>query len=289
MPLSPKTYTFLCGCFAALGSILFGYDLGVISGVLPASNFLEVAGNPNEDYLGFITSSLLLGALCGCIPASLIADKFSRRSAIFVGAIIFIFGGSIQTAARNREMMMAGRFFAGFAIGMLSMLAPLYQSEIAHPSIRGRLTTLQQFFLGIGAFIASFVVYGCTRNHDGTPFQWRFPLGLQIVPAVPLAALIFLFPESPRWLMAKGREEDALQSLARLHARGDTTDRFVRAELDEIKAAIEIERQSELGWPALFKDLQSFRKVFLGATLQFSVQMTGVSVSAIPFFFSPRA
>ena len=130
MVLSPKLYTFLCGCFAALGSILFGYDLGVIAGVLPAKDFLRVTGDPNEDYKGFIVSALLLGAFCGCLPACLIADRFSRRHAIFVGAIIFIFGGAIQTAAMNREMILAGRFFAGFAIGMLSMLAPLYQSEI---------------------------------------------------------------------------------------------------------------------------------------------------------------
>ena len=101
--------------------------------------------------------------------------------AIFVGAIIFLLGGILQTAASNREMMLAGRFFAGLSIGMLSLLAPLYQSEIAHPSIRGRLTTLQQvgpvvlhgdtverctdriafiqFFLGIGAFIAGWIGY----------------------------------------------------------------------------------------------------------------------------------
>lgn len=113
--------------------------------------------------------------------------------------------------------MLAGRFFAGLAIGQLSFLAPLYQSEIAHPSIRGRLTTLQQFALGLGgtpclrpalhkalfeadtlihpsAFIASFVVYGLQRHNNGTVFQWRFPLALQIVPAIPLACLIWVFP-----------------------------------------------------------------------------------------------
>lgn len=101
-------------------------------------------------------------------------------------------------------MILAGRFFAGFGIGMLALLAPLYQSEIAHPSIRGMLTTLQQFFLGIGAFVASFTVYGCSLYHKGTPFEWRFPLGLQILLAIPLALLIFMFQESPRWLMVQG-------------------------------------------------------------------------------------
>ncbi len=242
-----------------------------------APDFLRVTKDPNPDYIGFIVSSMLLGAFVGCIPASLIADAFSRRFAIMVGSIVFILGGVLQTAAANQGMMMAGRFFAGVGIGMLSLLAPLYQSEIAHPSIRGRLTTLQQFFLGIGALIASFVVYGCSLHQAGTVFQWRFPLGLQIAPAVPLAFLIMLFPESPRWLMSKGREEDALRSLARLHARGDTSDVFVRAELAEIKAQLAIEKGTSSGWSEIFNSSQNIRKVAIGVILQFSVQITGVA------------
>ncbi|SPO47847.1 uncharacterized protein PSANT_05535 [Moesziomyces antarcticus] len=120
MALPPKLYTWLCGCFAALGSILFGYDLGVIAGVIVAPDFLRVTKDPNPDYIGFIVSSMLLGAFVGCIPASLIADAFSRRFAIMVGSIVFIFGGVLQTAAANQGMMMAGRFFAGVGIGMFS-------------------------------------------------------------------------------------------------------------------------------------------------------------------------
>jgi sugar porter (SP) family MFS transporter len=178
----------------------------------------------------------------------------------------------------NREMMIAGRFFAGMAIGMLSMLAPLYQSEIAHPSIRGRLTTLQQFFLGIGAFIASFVVYGMQVHHAGTAAQWRFPLGLQMAPCVPLATMIFLFPESPRWLMSVGKEEESVAALARLHANGDTKDNLVLAEAAELKAALAHEREVETGWASLFTNRKNFRRILMGITLQFSVQMTGVSV-----------
>jgi len=92
------------------------------------------------------------------------------------------------------------QFFAGFGIGNLAMLAPLYQSEIAQPAIRGRLTALQQFMLGIGALVASWVGYGGYTHHGNSPLGWRLPLAIQIVPALPLAACILLFPESPRWL-----------------------------------------------------------------------------------------
>ena len=103
-----------------------------------------------------------------------------RRLAILAGCIVFLLGGSIQAGAMNIHYMYGGRFLAGMGIGMLAMLAPLYQAEIAHPSIRGRLTTLQQFMLGIGALIASFIGYGCYHGLTGQA-QWRIPLGMCFV------------------------------------------------------------------------------------------------------------
>ncbi|KAJ9092373.1 hypothetical protein QFC21_006875 [Naganishia friedmannii] len=264
-------------------SILFGYDLGVIANVIISPDFLKVTKldstkASDADYIGFIVSSFLLGAFCGCIPASLFADALSRRRAITIGACTFIVGGVLQCGANGRSMMMAGRFFAGLGVGQLSLLAPLYQSEIAHPSIRGRLTTLQQFCLGIGALIASIIAYELEKNHKGSVFQWRFPLGFQIAPAIPLALLIPLFPESPRWLMLKGRKEEALHNLARLHARGDINDQFVQAEYAELDAKVSAEAQISSGWVEVFRGPANLRRVFLGIILQFSVQMTGVSV-----------
>ncbi|CDZ98511.1 general substrate transporter [Phaffia rhodozyma] len=286
MVMSPKLYTFLCGCFAALGSILFGYDLGIIGSVLPSTNFLETMNHPNDTVIGFITSMMLLGAFVGCIPSSLVADKFGRKKAIFVGSIIFIIGGSLQTAAQGLGEMLAGRGLAGVGIGMLSFLAPLYQAEIAHPSIRGRLTTLQQFFLGIGAFIASFMGYGFYTNYPGREIQWRVPLGIQILPALPLAALIFLFPESPRWLVAVGREDDALVALARLHANGNTEDIFVQTELRDLQLAIEEERRVAIGaYTQMFTVPSNLRRVLIGVFLQMSMQATGVSVLQ---YYAPR-
>ncbi|MCO5590307.1 hypothetical protein L7F22_044276 [Adiantum nelumboides] len=290
MTLHPKLYTFLCGCFAAFGSFTYGYDLGVIAGVLESPDFLRVTNLENKDdatanYLGFIASSMVLGAFVACLPTSIIADKLSRRTAIVISAGIFIFGAILQAAAQNREMMMAGRFITGLGIGGLTMLAPLYQSEIAHPSMRGSLTTLQQLFLGIGAFIASLSNYGLLKHHLGTAFQWRFALALQIAPAIPLVTCMFFLPESPRWLMLKGRKEEAQQTLARLHARNEIQNPFVLSQMTELEAAVQRDQEAERkhgGWTSLFTNRQTFRKVLLGIILQFSVQMTGVS--AIQYF-----
>ncbi|KAJ7137406.1 general substrate transporter [Mycena crocata] len=280
MPLSPKVYTWLCGLFASLGSIIFGYDLGVIAGVLPAPDFIRVMGPryENTSLQGLIVSIFVLGCFFGMIPVAYAADAFGRRITIQIGAAVYILGGALQTGAQNMDMMLAGRFFAGFGVGIMSDLAPLYQAEIAHPSIRGRLTTLQQFMLGIGAFTASWVTYGCSAGLKGHPSEWRIPLGIQIIPALPLISFILLLPESPRWLAEKGRMEEARATLARLHSNGNIDDPFVVAQVKDIEA--DIFKARDIGaasWSELFTVPSNFRRLSLGYILQFSVQMTGVS------------
>ncbi|KAK6908079.1 hypothetical protein I203_102080 [Kwoniella mangroviensis CBS 8507] len=279
MAISPKIYTFGCGCFAALGASIFGYDLSVISSVFTAPDFIEltdIASNPT--YQGFIVSSMLLGAFVGSIPASLVADLFSRRTSLTCAGVIFLLGGALQTGAQSRGMMLAGRFFAGFAIGGLGTLVPLYQSEIAHPSQRGRIMATFQFFLGLGSFIATWIAYACAKYQYGTALQWRLPIGRQMLPAVPLVFLTFLLPESPRWLMLKHRDAEAIKVLAKLHARGNESDSFVQAEYASMKRQVEEEAGVDTTWKALYSSVLNLRKVLLGVILQFSVQMTGVGV-----------
>ncbi|KIJ37508.1 hypothetical protein M422DRAFT_69241 [Sphaerobolus stellatus SS14] len=280
MPLPPKVYTWLCGLFASLGSIIFGYDLGVIAGVLPAPDFKERMGPRynNSNLFGLITSIFVLGCFAGMFPVAYLADKLGRRKTIQFGAAVYIVGGAIQTGAMNLDMMYAGRFFAGFGVGIVSDLAPIYQAEIAHPSIRGRLTTLQQFMLGIGAFLASWITFGCSNNLKGSQAEWRIPLGIQITPAIPLILFILLLPESPRWLAERGRIDEARASLARLHAHGNIDDPFVIAQVEDIKA--DINKSKDIGeapWSELFTVPSNLRRLSLGYILQFSVQMTGVS------------
>ncbi|KAK0214553.1 general substrate transporter [Armillaria fumosa] len=265
--LSPKWYTWLCGLFASLGSIIFGYDLGVIAGDTMGSRF------GNEGLKGLITS--IFGSFFGMFPVAYAADILGRRKTILLGGLIYILGGALQTSAPNMDMMLAGRFFAGFGSGIMSDLAPLYQAEIAHPSIRGRLTTLQQ----ASESCAYWSTYGTAQGLPGTQSEWRIPLGIQIIPAIPLVAFIMLFPESPRWLAEKGRIEEARICLARLHAHGDVNDPFVTAQMEDIKA--DIHKAQDIGestWSELFTIPSNFRRLSLGYILQFSVQMTGVSV-----------
>ncbi|KII89895.1 hypothetical protein PLICRDRAFT_174711 [Plicaturopsis crispa FD-325 SS-3] len=281
MVLPPKVYTWLCGLFASLGSIIFGYDLGVIAGVLPATDFIDRMGpryTSNENIKGLVTSIFVLGCFFGMFPVAYSADRFGRRITIMIGAAIYILGGALQTGAQNLNFMLGGRFFAGFGVGIMADLAPMYQAEIAHPSIRGRLTTLQQFMLGIGAFIASWVTYGTSAGLKGTQSEWRIPLGIQIIPALPLITFMLLLPESPRWLAEKGRMDEAQATLARLHAHGNLNDTLVLSQMADIKADLAKSREiGESGWDELFTVPSNLRRLSLGFILQFSVQMTGVS------------
>lgn len=166
-----------------------------------------------------------------------------------------------------------------YSVGVLCMIIPLYQAELAHPSIRGRVTALQQFMLGIGALCAAWISYGTDVGFaDTNSGQWRTSLGIQVVPAVFLAALIMIFPESPRWLIDHGHVEEGLKTLARLHAHGDESDPWVQAEFQQIQDTITFEHEHQAkSYAELFTDRSCFRRLFLACAIQGSVQMTGVS------------
>lgn len=118
-----------------------------------------------------------------------VGDYLGRKLTILMGALFFLLGGSLQTGARTTAYLFAGRAFAGFGVGFLVMIIPLYQAEIAHPSIRGRITSLQQFMLGIGALVAAWGSWGTFNGFAATDnAQWRLPLGIQLIPAVVLVS-----------------------------------------------------------------------------------------------------
>jgi len=278
MALPPKWYQFLVAVFASLGSLLYGYDLGVIAEAIASPNFINLF-DPTNAETGAVVSVFTGGGFFGAFFAGPAGDKLGRKKTILMGATIFCLGGGLQTGAQTLSYLYAGRALAGVGVGFLVMIVPLYQAELCHPSIRGRVTTLQQFMLGIGALIASWTSYGAfTGFPDSSSKQWRVSLGIQIIPAGLLALLILLFPESPRWLIDHGRPDEGLRTLAKLHAHGDEKDPWVMAEFSQIQDSITYEHEHEAkSYVELFTNRSSFRRLFLATALQASVQMTGVS------------
>lgn len=239
-----------CGCCchlhwallidSAIGSFLFGYDSGIVGSVISPAyvHFHDYFNAPSEGVLGAIVSLFAGGAFFGAIMAGYTADKIGRKRTIQLGSIIAIVGCTIQTAAVNVGMLIAGRFIAGWSIGVLSMIVPMYQAEISPPHARGLLSGWTQLMIGWGFFIANWVGYGCNFiNGDG---QWRIPLGIQIIPAILLLFGMFVLPYSPRWLAKQGRHDEARSTLFRLHGgRKSAREDVVEAEFQEMLTQIE--------------------------------------------------
>ncbi|KAF2731786.1 putative high-affinity hexose transporter [Polyplosphaeria fusca] len=281
-----KTFynVYLICFFAAIGGGLFGFDISSMSGVLGTKGYMNYFGNPSGYRQGGITASMPAGSLCGALISSFIADKFSRRTAIQVAAVIWIIGSILQCAANGVPLLVVGRVVAGVCVGIASSIVPVYQAEIAPKEIRGRVVSLQQWAITWGILIQYFIQYGASFSDGGADNDnqgtgaFRIPWGIQIVPAFILLVGMFFFPYSPRWLAKNGRWEDALQVLAHLHGGGDTNHPKVLAEYREIEEALAFEREEAVSsFKALVKP-RILKRVILGMSIQMWSQLCGMNI-----------
>jgi sugar porter (SP) family MFS transporter len=263
--------------FLAIGGFLFGYDSGIIASTIAQPHFVEYMGKPTTSETGGIVSSFTGGAILGSLSISYLADKLGRKKAVFVGAVISCLGCALQGGAANIPMMIAGRFIAGFAVGLLSAVVPMYCSEIATSEDRGKLSGLLQFMLSWGFFIAQWLGYGCFKVNSN--FQWRFPLSFQVVPGFTIAIGIWFLTESPRWLVEKERYDEAQAVLSRLHGTGDNQE-FLDLEFREIRDTIIAEKAITVkSWKQMVAKSSWRKRLMLGMGVQAFGQLSGINVS----------
>jgi len=277
-------FNFFVAAFAAIGSFLFGYDSGIIGSVI-SPNFIQFHSyfnNPGPNITGAIVSTFAGGCFFGAWAAGAMADRIGRKRTIQVGSLVAVIGCSLQTGARNVSYLLVGRVVAGLAIGVLSMIVPLYQSEISPPHLRGFLTGMTQFMIGLGFLAANWIGYGC--QFFQTDAQWRVPLGVQIAPAVLLFIGMLFLPFSPRWLIKQGREDEAKRSLEILHGTS-TNQEFIELEYREMVEQIKYEEEH---LTAKLSDLWAtkamLKRTLTGMGIQICTQFTGINVSA---YFQP--
>ncbi|KAL2139452.1 hypothetical protein VTI28DRAFT_5145 [Corynascus sepedonium] len=275
-----KAFNICLAAFAATGSFLFGYDSGVMTDVIASDDFLKFFNtNTGSPIIGAINSTFSGGAVFGSLMGGLTMDRFGRRKTILIGALIALVGSILQAAAQNLAMILVGRIIAGWAVGLLSMSVPVYQSECAHPRIRGLIVGLSQQMIGVGFIISTWVGYGSSYAAGGlSQFQWRFPLAFQAAPALLLVCGIMFFPESPRHLMEKDNEDEAMQVLRKLHYNG-TNDEWIQQEFHEIKTTIAAEKAITVpGWRIMFTVPQWRTRLMHGVAVQVFTQFTGINV-----------
>ncbi|KAJ6004960.1 hypothetical protein N7540_012759 [Penicillium herquei] len=269
----------LCCVFVSQGSFLLGYDSGVISYIIEQDTFLEKFGSPSlsDAASGGIIASYTGGAILGALLASYISDSAGRRIAIFIGGLLAVLGAALQGGAIAISMLIAGRFIAGLAIGLMSATIPVYCSEIAPASIRGLLASMQQWMICLGIIVAQWVGYGCSRYSDD--FVWRFPLSFQTAPAIILTCGILFLPESPRWLLQHGKDGAARSALTRLHLnRSATHSQLVEYELAHIREGVAHEDHAVVSWRQLLKSKRWRYRLLLACGLQLFTQCSGANV-----------
>lgn len=226
--------------FGALGGILFGYDLGVIAGILVLITKLWHLSALQK---GVITASLSVGAMIGAAIAGRVGHRLGRRRAIMIASVVVIIGTIAAASSPNWEVMMIGRGVIGIGIGCSSASVPAYLSELAPTRQRGALSSLNQVFIVSGILIAFLTDYALAGHNN-----WRAMFLGALIPAVILFAGLWFLPESPRWLVNAGREDDARAVLVRTH-QGEDAD----AEIEKIREVIRLDSELKGRWRDLGK------------------------------------
>lgn len=263
---------------AGLGGLLFGYDTGVISGALL---YLRHSFNLSSGLQGLLVAMTLAGAAVGAGTGGPIADRLGRRIVLLVTALVFVGGALLCALAWSFVVLMLGRTVLGLAIGVASMLTPLYLAEMAPPERRGGIVTLNQLCITLGLFLSYvvdfLVAYAPNGQSNAGGEVWRTMLGAAAVPGAMLFFGMLILPESPRWLLGHGKEKAAETALARLRPGQDASSEFGRLRRD-----ISTD-QGDARWTEVFSK-RARMPLVVGVALAIFQQVTGINTV---IYFAP--
>ncbi|KAI9727707.1 MAG: hypothetical protein M1828_005935 [Chrysothrix sp. TS-e1954] len=273
--LHGKKLIYFTSVFVSLGVFLFGYDQGVMSGIITGPYFKDYFNQPSRAEIGTMVAILEIGALIASLSIGTIGDIIGRRRTIFWGSMVFLVGGAFQTFSNGMPMMMIGRIIAGLGVGALSTIVPVYQSEISPPHNRGKLACIE-FTGNISGYATSvWVDYVCT--YIKSDWAWRIPLLMQCVMGALLGVGSLVICESPRWLLDNDHDEEGIVVIANLYGKGDIHNPKARDEFREIKMNVLLQRQEgERSYMDMFK--RYYKRVFIAMSAQALAQLNGINV-----------
>lgn len=227
-------FVIIVAAITAIGGLLFGYDTGVISGAIL---FIREAFTLTSTAQEIVVSSVLIGAVIGASVSGVLADKYGRRIMIILAAIIFGLGAIFTALTPDVYTLIAGRIGVGVAIGMASFIVPLYIAEVAPANIRGALVSLNQLAITVGIVVSYLVNF-----YFATTGEWRWMLGLAVIPSIILGIGMFFMPPSPRWLYSRGAMDKARSVLQRIRMTKN-----VNEEMKEIRESLICEEECKWG------------------------------------------
>jgi len=281
---SSLLWAIIMSAFAGFGGILFGYDTGTIGGVIAMEDWLHTFGK-HDPTLGYylatndkslVVSILSAGTFFGALLAFPMGDIVGRKWGIIMSCLVFCLGVGLQLDTKWATFIV-GRVIAGFGVGLVSCLVPMYQSECAPKSIRGLIVGLYQLAITIGALLAA-IVLNSTKDINSHR-SWRTPIAVQFAWAAILSGGMAVLPESPRYLLLKDRQADARKSLGRLMTLPSDSPE-VEAEAIEISTALAVEKQAEAtSYLDCFKNNESRNglRTWTGIFMQGWQQLTGIN------------
>lgn len=277
-PRKIQPIVYFIGFTAALAGLLFGLDVGVISG---AEGFIQREFKIGDDTIQLIVSALLWGAAFGALFSGVLSSRFGRRKTILISAVNFVIGAILCSLAPNEHVLIAARFLLGIAVGVASFTAPLYLSEVSPQAVRGSMISMYQLMITIGivlAFLSNTWLATYATIGGVTGGHWRLMLGIIAIPAAIMFIGVYFLPESPRWLFLKGFQQRAVAVFRRMKL----DDAEIAAEVREIEDSLKVKQDGF----TLFKTNSNFRRAIgLGIGLQIIQQLTGINVI---MYYAPR-
>jgi MFS transporter, SP family, arabinose:H+ symporter len=264
-----KAYVWLVGFAAALGGFVFGYDTGIIGG---AMSDLQTHFQMDADQLGFAVASVFMGCVLGAATGGFFSDWFGRRRVLIATAWMFFGSGVLSAIPQNLWQFNVARFICGVGIGISMPISGVYLAEIAPARMRGRVVSLNQLAITFGILL-SYVVGWYFANMGDKAWQistsWRWSFGSEALPALAFTVILWFVPESPRWLIQRGKTDRALAVLARVDGMEKAT-----AEMGEIQRVIELE---DVSFTQLLKPGLRIALI-IGIMLSLFDQITGINI-----------
>lgn len=279
-PALRKTY--LCLIFVVLTSATNGYDGSIVNALQLMDSWKDYFHHPSGSILGIFTAIMSVGSIVAIPFVPYIADYLGRRAGILIGCSIMILGVVLQGASVDFRMFIAARFFLGFGVAIAQGASPLLVTELVHPQHRATFTTIYNTLWYVGSFLSAWICYG--TSYIDNNWAWRVPSILQGLPSVLQLSVVWFVPESPRWMIAHGRAEQAHQVIAKVHANGDMDDEVVMLEMQEIKDTIRLEQEFEgNGWLVFVKSKGNRRRLLILMSLGFFSQWSGNGIASYYF------